>query len=282
MKRDFKIFNNINTDLSEFDNKPLNIEEINTIKSRFHKKLKQRKKCSKGLVASVAIFLLLTSVTLTNETALANIIKTNETILAAINKTIGKFKDDKSTVLFENKISHKIVIYNTHNDETYNNGMSVVDVGEKINKTLNEMNLDSIHINSQTIDYIDSYDYANALVQNNIKNIKNSFLLDIHRGIAPLESDKETPTFTFILSKSSEYFEENKKLAEMISDEIIKISELDVKIHAYNKGLSNFNQDLSPHSITLDIGNEESSSEDIEFAINVFSKALNNILSKSQ
>ncbi|MDZ4993477.1 hypothetical protein GNF80_10940 [Clostridium perfringens] len=275
MKKYYKIFNDSNTNLDDFNDSPLSKEKVSIIKNRLSKKINKRSSVSKKLIAVATVFIVVLSPIFTNERVLAHI---NNSIVNSINKIIGKYEDDKSTILYENKTSHKIIVYSSHNSETYENGMSVVDVGEKINKILNNMQLDSIHLNSKNPGYEDSYDYSNALIQNNIENFNESFLIDIHRLDGSTEAKKRSPDIEFILVESNPYYEECKDLSEKLVENIQKNSDLNVRIYSYKTGYLNFNQDLSPKALTVNIGDNYHSEESINEIIDVFSKALRDVI----
>ena len=145
MKKDYKLFNKIDIYLDKYENESLTEKEIENMKNRFNNKLNRRNKNTKRVAVSVAVLvLILTASTLTNETALANISKANEAIKTTISKAIGKYKDDETTKVFQEKVSHNVIIYNTHNFEEYKNGLNVTDVGESLNHSLNKIHIDSV------------------------------------------------------------------------------------------------------------------------------------------
>lgn len=277
MKKYYKLFNDNNTNLDEFDDEPLSREKVNIIKNRVSKKLIKSNSISKKATAVAIILILLLSPALMNKTVLADI---NSSILISINKIIGKYKDDKSTILSENKASHEVVVYNSHNNEVYESGMSVVDIGEKISSLLKNSEVDSIHINSKKPEYEDSYDYSNALIQNNIENFNESFLIDIHRLDEPTEINENNPDIEFVLVESNPYYDECRDLSEKLLENIKKNSDLKVRIYSYKSGYLNLNQDLSPKSITVNMGYSHYSKEKMNEITGIFTDALKDVINE--
>lgn len=201
---------------------------------------------------------------------------------ASSNKSITKSavnnisKDTtKATVPF----SSDIVIYNSHADESYSSGMKVTDVSTSINDKLVKEGLKSRFIKCEPpVEYIKSYQATRDEITKNIKNYTNTVLLDIHRDVVET-NNSDTKEIMFVLAKESPYYESNKKFANFLLKEIEKASsnEIKVSIFEYNKGILYFNQDLSNHSLLIEMGNDKSSDSDIEKCTNALVSALKTI-----
>ena len=179
--------------------------------------------------------------------------------------------------------SSPIVIYNSHGDEEYSSGMNVTDLGSLINDKLNKEGLKSSFIKfDPPIEYAKAYEVTRDVITKNVKDYSDTMLLDIHRDVASASS-LDTKKIMFVLVKESPRYEANKKFANLVLKEIENSSSNDIKasIVEYNKGVLHFNQDLSNHSLLIEIGNDKSSHSDIEKCTVSLVSALKNIHSVS-
>ncbi|MBU5485622.1 stage II sporulation protein P [Clostridium sp. MSJ-11] len=174
-----------------------------------------------------------------------------------------------------------IVIYNTHADEEYAFGKKVTDIGAIINDSLIKEGLKSSFIELKAPkSYTESYSNSREAIKNNVENYDKVILLDIHRDI--VDSPKTAKSdITIVLSKNNPHYETNKKLADLIVEEINKTEKVKANIYLYNNGVDYFNQDLSKNSLLVEIGNNTSTIEDVNACINALVSAFKNLNIKS-
>lgn len=192
-----------------------------------------------------------------------------------LNNTSSNY-DSKSIVPF----SSDIVIYNSHADENYASGMNVTDVGSQINDKLVKEGLKSSFIKfAPPTEYKKAYQSTRDVITKNVKDCNNTVLLDIHRDLAD-KNNLNTKRIIIELTKESPNYESNRKFASLLVKEIIKASSNEIApiiSSEYKKGTLYFNQDLSKHSLLIEIGNDKSSDSDIEKCTNALVSALKNI-----
>lgn len=194
----------------------------------------------------------------------------NETAIT----TLKKLPSDYTNPI--EPFSSDIVIYNSHSDEYYPSGINVTDVGALINNKLVDEGLKSNFIKCAVPEkYDDSYQNSRNLIKAYVKNYSNTILLDIHRDKSD-DPISDTKKILFVITKNNPYYEESKKFAESLSQNINNSNQVKVEIISYNRGKLCFNQDLSKNSILINIGNNMSSDNDIEICINAIVSALKN------
>ncbi len=172
--------------------------------------------------------------------------------------------------------SSDIVIYNSHADEDYPSGIKITDVGASINNKLVNEGLKSKFIKCTVPEeYSDSYKNSRDLITADVKNYSNTTLLDIHRYISDdPKSDKRK--ILLALAENSPFYEENKKFAEDLSQNINNSNEIKAEIRSYHRGRLCFNQDLSKSSVLIEIGTDMSNDSDIETCVSALVSALKN------
>lgn len=198
-------------------------------------------------------------------------VTSNENLLSDIKAL--KIDNTNSTSPF----SSNIVVYNSHPDENYEcaSNVKVTDVGALINDKLIKNGLNSRFINcALPKDYLKSYQNSREVITRNVKNYRNTILLDVHR-----DSGKKigSNTIIFVLTRKSPYYEKNLKFVNSIADYIKHSSNVKTSIYYYDYGILYYNQDLSNKSVLVEIGNDWSNDKDIENCVNAFVSALKNI-----
>ncbi|WP_242835923.1 M56 family metallopeptidase [Clostridium sp. DL-VIII] len=194
-----------------------------------------------------------------NEKATANIKKSQ----ADYTNSIAPFSSD-------------IVIYNSHADEDYPSGINITDVGASINNKLVNEGLKSNFIKCTVPEeYADSYKNSRDLITTDVKNYSDTTLLDIHRYMSD-DSKADKRKILLVLAENSPFYEENKKFAEELSQNINNSNEIKAEILSYHRGQLCFNQDLSKNSLLIEIGTEMSNDSDIETCVNSLVSALKN------
>lgn len=168
---------------------------------------------------------------------------------------------------------NNVVIYNSHANEEYKDGYSVVDAGIALNNKLNELNVNSTFLQCKEPQiYTESYMNSENTIKENIENYLDYVLVDVHR----LDSEEETEYTEDIiidLSKGSINYKENLRFAEVVSKELENRG-VKVKIVTYNDGINNFNLHLSKKALFINIGDESMTEKDINELINKVGESI--------
>ncbi len=266
------------------------------------KKLKERiimignnKKIGIGkIITGIGIIILLGSITLSSgmnseKSELKDTNSINKKLVNNISNEIntkvvkGKYVTldvDLNEVSLTNKeVNSKInaVIYNSHGDEEYKDGYSVMDAGRVLNDKLNELSINSTFLEcQQPSEYKTSFLNAENTIKENIANFSSYVLIDIHRGESN-EEDTDKSDVEIILAEKCENYSENLSLANTLNEELLNRG-IKTKIVQYKEGINNFNLHLSKKSIVLNVGDETMSVEEINKILDSISESFSTIL----
>lgn len=175
------------------------------------------------------------------------------------------------------QILSDIVIYNTHANEAYKEGKKVTDVANELSKRLVKEGIKSSFVKCiEPKNYAKSYSNSREVITKSVKNYSNSILLDIHRDVSN-KKNNDPKRITFILAQSNPHYLENKKFATSLINEINKNKKIQATLFEYKNGILSFNEDLSNKAVVIELGNDKSSNNDIENAMNELVLALKNI-----
>lgn len=150
----------------------------------------------------------------------------------------------------------KILIYHTHTLEEYSDGTTVVDAGNDLAEKLNDLGfeVDNV-IDNFSVDYNNAY----ASSRNYLSNIdltQYKLVIDLHRDAAGSKiirqlEDGDHTVVKFVFSTSNNNYPEQQNLANKISANLQDIYDEDF---TYEKGILNFNQDLSNNIVLIENG----------------------------
>lgn len=199
----------------------------------------------------------------------------------ATSKPIKPLEEVKSANIPKDKSNHKnIIIYNTHIFETYSYGDSVIDVAKALENKLSKLGLESTYLEMpKNIEPSKSYAISRKLIMDSSKNYNNSILIDLHRDIAPTTENDKKNLIHIVLGKNNPNFNENNKFAKLVLEELKKANEIKADIFISER--STYNQDLSKQSILIDIGNENSSKQDVENCVDALGEAFKKVTLES-
>jgi stage II sporulation protein P len=200
-----------------------------------------------------------------------------------------------------------VLIYQTHNQESFSSETNTQEpdkawhetqnitlVGDRLSKALKERNINSVHdksdvmesTNQRGLTFVQSYEVSRDVIKEAIKNnssIKMAF--DIHRDSKIRKHTtinlrgKDFAKICFVISSSSENYEENKEFAHHLHS---KIEELYpglsrgvlVKSSSNKKEQSTYNQDLLNNSLLLEVGGVENTLEEEYRTVDVFAEVV--------
>lgn len=177
------------------------------------------------------------------ERDLKKIIKTKKEIIEAAKKE-------------QKKSLGKILIYHTHTLEEYTDGTTVVDAGNDLAEKLSNLGFEVDNVvDNFSVDYNNAY----ASSRNYLSNIdltQYKLIIDLHRDAAGSKiirqlEDGDYTVVKFVFSTSNKNYTEQQNLANKISANLQDIYDDDF---LYDKGILNFNQDLSNNIVLIENG----------------------------
>lgn len=170
-----------------------------------------------------------------------------------------------------------IVLYNTHHEEEYTFGETVVKSAQTLSSNLREEGFKTnFLIAKDPIPLLGAYDHSRDLILKNVPDYTNKILLDIHRQAN--DSAEAKKTILIVLSTGNPSYEKNKEFAELIVNQINQYTNVTAGIYTYNNKSNHFNQELSQYALLVEIGTEKSSKADIEEALAALSIGLGNLI----
>ena len=150
----------------------------------------------------------------------------------------------------------KILVYHTHTLEEYADGTTVVDAGNDLAEKLNDLGFEVDNVvDNFSVDYNNAY----ASSRNYLSNIdltQYKLIIDLHRDAAGSKiirqlEDGDYTVIKFVFSTSNKNYIEQQNLANKISANLQDIYDEDF---TYDKGILNFNQDLSNNIVLIENG----------------------------
>ncbi|URZ04679.1 stage II sporulation protein P [Clostridium felsineum] len=195
-------------------------------------------------------------------------------------------KNESLAATYKNKSEKQtaptIVIYNSQAYESYKSGKKVTDIGNLLSERIDKEGMKSIFINNTITtkdnfktfrDYENSYNIARTLVTQRVKDYNKCILLDITCNKVP---DKKT---VITLAKTNPHYKENKKFADSLVAQFNKLKK-PATISDWCRINNYFNQDLSNKSIILELGDVQSTDNELNSLINTTASALKNLNNK--
>lgn len=232
-------------------------------------------------------------------------LKSPEYILKLIlNLDLNKeIKQETNTVTNIESSKYNILIYNTHDQEKYNDNLFnpyniLPDV--KLVSNLLEEKLNSYNINTTVIrnsiasvlkennwNYASSYKASRLLIEPYITNNNYNLIIDIHRDSSSLSKTyieyNKVPYAKVLFVNGTEYntYEENlnlaNKLNNIINNEIPNISRGIIKKGGIGvNGI--YNQDLSPNLLIIEVGGQYNKIEEVSNTVDILAKSIFKLL----
>jgi stage II sporulation protein P len=206
-----------------------------------------------------------------------------------------------------------VLIYQTHNQESFysetntnepdkawHDTNNITLVGGRLSQALKERNINAIHDKSDVMEtmkqrgltFAQSYEVSRKVVKKAIENnssIKMAF--DIHRDSGRRNyttinlNGTDYARIVFVLSSSSENYEENKELADHLHSKIEELYPglsrgVIVKSSSNNNEQSTYNQDLLNSSLLLEVGGVENTLVEEYRTVDVFAEVVRDYINK--
>lgn len=181
----------------------------------------------------------------------------------------------------------KIGIYHTHSDESYvpsdgtssiNGKGGVYKVGDALTSSLKKDGVDVVHRQDLHLPH-DAGAYRRSRPTNKkILQETPSAIFDVHRDAIPAKqydfkiNGKSATKVRIVLGQRNQNIEKNKNLAyklKAVADEMYPGMIKDIYM-----GKGDYNQDMAPNSVLLEIGTHENSREAAENTANAFGDAI--------
>lgn len=190
-------------------------------------------------------------------------------------KTIGDKASDTKLRDYE------IIVYNTHSNELYKNGISAMEVGKRLVKGLGNEGFKTSFIEVPVYTPRDTaYKVSKNIIEYNVKDYSKKILLDIHIDYGLFNVDQDIPDsikmqegMKIVLGKTSPNYKENNKFAELLLKELKASNTVDTPTSIIARE-GKYNQDLSAKALLINLGTSNATEEDIEIYLNSLTKAL--------
>lgn len=178
----------------------------------------------------------------------------------------------------------------TISDEAFHQTENVMKLSRKLKEHLDEKGIESFvdetdiwnELKKEGMVYHESYDYARRVVQEAQSNNEDlNFMIDIHRDAQPKEittteiDGQSVAKIMFVVGGEHENYEENLAFAadlhERLEEKYPTLSRgVEVKSGSGVNGV--YNQDLSDHSVVLEVGGYENTFEELFLTMELFSE----------
>ena len=209
------------------------------------------------------------------------------------------FKNEKTVknIVYE-EIKPVVYIYNTHDQEKYNNENeflgfnSIYDVSLLLKKELNKYKIESIvedkkvsnYLEKENLKYSDSYKISRRFLEESILKYPTlNYFIDLHRDSVSKEhtnitiDNKEYAKIMFVLGLENKNYKANKEL-------MIKLNNyLDENYKGLSRGIYEkkgsgvngvYNQDFHENTILIEIGGVDNNLESIVNSTEIIAKGL--------
>lgn len=183
-------------------------------------------------------------------------------------------------------VPSKIGVYHSHGAEAYepsdgdafiDEGGGILRVGEQFVETAIEQGLEIIHTTRTHVPHdAGAYHRSRRTVEELLKD-GSGILLDIHRDAVPAEDyieeveGKKTVQIQFVVGRQNQNVQTVRQFAESLKGHI------DQHYPGLVKGIfmarGNYNQDMSPQSLLLEVGTHKTSREGAKRSVQLFAEA---------
>ena len=219
----------------------------------------------------------------------------------------------ESTPITNDEENPLVFIYHTHNTESFtpllnpndpvnalDNKKNITLVGDKLAKSLEEKNIQSLHnktniqqiLKNEDLNFSKSYEVSRGIIKNTLSENKDiKLVIDIHRDSQSRDvttqkvNGTEVARIAFVVAQNSSKFEDNKRIAELISTKLedkypgllrgVKFNE-PIKNKNYNN--YDYNQDLFGNSLLVEIGGVENTLEEEYRSVEILSEIIYDVL----
>ncbi len=189
----------------------------------------------------------------------------------------------------KNVFLHNVYIYNTHPTEAYKEDFDVIDASMLLQEKLENIGIHTIvekrsastYIKEHDLPYEDSYLATREFLKDALKEDNYDLIIDLHRDVVPKGvipyvsiNDNNYAKIMFVMNKN---YDDNMSLA-MAFDSFLAQHYPGVSRGIYDKYRDDFNQDLSPNNLLIELGMSSNTKEEIINSIDALVEAIKVIL----
>ncbi len=180
-----------------------------------------------------------------------------------------------------------IYLYNTHDNERYQDGSSVIDASTMLKNNLEKLGIKTYLENQKVSDYqltnLSSYDISRNFIMD--RKEKYSYYIDIHRDSVnntTIELNKKKyAKLLFVLGLDNPNYQENKKILEKMH-QYLENNYPGLSKGIYEKqgvGVNGvYNQDLGSNVLLIEIGGVENNQEEINNSTEIIALMMYHML----
>lgn len=209
---------------------------------------------------------------------------------------------EKAETLMANYIINErplIYIYNSHQQEAYKNGKTVLDASIVLKTELNKYNVDVLveerdiieFMRTNNMSYNYSYYASKFYVEDILKENNVDLLIDLHRDAVDKDvatakiGDKNYAKILFVIGAEHANYKKNYDLANTLNN-LIKAKYPDITRGVVLKSGANvngiYNQDLSERSILLEVGSHNSTFDEVNNTIILIAQIIGEYLNEKR
>lgn len=224
-------------------------------------------------------------------------VETKETAEPIENKDVGQVMNDKLKKTL-NKNKPEVLIYHTHNSESYgknsfstDNDKNVIAIGDEIAKNL-ELNYGIATLHDKTIHdtwYNSAYSKSRQTLDTYLKKYGNfKIIIDVHRDAGVNRNatlvkmnGEDVATVRFVVAKNRPNIKENMKMVDYIMNTSKKLYPSFMHdIYYYNVGQNFFGQDKSSAALLIEVGSNKNDFNDAKNSAKYIARLLAEYVNK--
>ncbi|WP_160670816.1 stage II sporulation protein P [Clostridium sp. C8-1-8] len=197
-----------------------------------------------------------------------------------------------------NESKPEVLIYHTHTTEAYKPAnadsteekYSVVGVGTALEKELENYGISVIHDKTMhSMVYNDSYLRSAETVKKYLGKYNNfKLIIDLHRDSTENKNattlninGENVAKIMFVTAQNTPYYDQNNGITESLNDISRKLFPGFSKgILSYRRGMNSFNQNLSNHSILIEVGSDINTSDESQGSAKYVARVIAEYLNK--
>lgn len=170
----------------------------------------------------------------------------------------------------------EIILYNSHINEKYKDKYSIMDATKELEGMIKAKGINCEFVTGNAPkSYADSFEASGKMLQDNVKNLQDKTLIDIHIG----QNENNSEKIEIILASKSPNYEDNLKVVELLLKEISNKG-VDTEIVTFDEGINMYNQNLSKHGIMINVGTDNLKEKEVESILNILGESINETISK--
>lgn len=214
--------------------------------------------------------------------------------LSKIEETSGTYVDNSSiqeqadTVVPQINVgAKKVYIYNTHQQEGYQDNKTVVDASVELSNQLQNAGIQVVYetndfpayLKSKGLDYNSSYHASYFYLNEALVNYGGfDLIIDFHRDSVPRESsyvtinDKSYARMMFVIGELSKNHDSVTALSNDLTARVNQIVEGVIKTPMNREAY--YNQEVYPNTVLIEVGSDNNYYEEVKNSTNLLAQAI--------